>query len=315
MVFFPPIRLTARFYAPGKSFCLICLLICFVIGYFNSLQRFTVGVSSWKIEILSKMNKTIHRDTERTSGIFNNRSLEVDYATLVPILKEGLKVMDVGCGTGAISKGIADRVGKTGYVIGIDNTEGFIKKGKEIFQATRNLELIHADLFEFNAKEEFDLIVSARVLQWLNNPKDALTRMKSFLKPGGQLSVLDYNHSSIVWVPNPPGSMRFFYDTFLRWRTEAGMNNQMANDLYGYFSETGFRSIEVFNADEVYRKGDDDFIPKIGIWSKVAESRQMVDEGYISDELRLKAIEEYDRWIETDAELMIMKLNEVRGRR
>jgi hypothetical protein len=40
---------------------------------------------------------------------------------------------------------------------------------------------------------------------------------------------------------------------------------------------------------------------------------QMVDEGYISNEDRLKAIEEYNNWIHTDAELMIMKLNEVRG--
>jgi hypothetical protein len=108
--------------------------------------------------------------------------------------------------------------------------------------------------------------------------------------------------------------MLLFYDTFLKWRAHAGMNNQIADDLAVLFSEAGFHSIEVFNADEVYRKGDENFIVRAGIWSKVAGLKQMVDEEWIDDGLRLRAIEEYDSWVETHAESMTMKLNEVRGR-
>ena len=39
----------------------------------------------------------------------------------------------------------------------------------------------------------------------------------------------------------------------------------------------------------------------------------MVEEGYITEELRLNTIEDYDRWVKQDAESMVMKLNEVRG--
>jgi hypothetical protein len=39
----------------------------------------------------------------------------------------------------------------------------------------------------------------------------------------------------------------------------------------------------------------------------------MVDEGYITDEERLLAIEEYNEWIDTHAELMVMRLTETRG--
>jgi hypothetical protein len=39
----------------------------------------------------------------------------------------------------------------------------------------------------------------------------------------------------------------------------------------------------------------------------------MVEEGYITDDDRLKAIEDYNKWIESDAQLMVMKLKEVRG--
>ena len=260
------------------------------------------------------MNKTIHREGKTTTKIFDDRSLQVDYGTIVPILKEGLRVLDVGCGTGAISKGIAELVGKGGYVIGIDKTEHFINSGKETYKDVSNLTLIHADLFEFEHKEKFDLIVAARVLQWLNNPKDALKKLTTLLRADGQISILDYNHNEIEWKPQPPESMQIFYKSFLKWRADAGMNNQIAEDLPDYFSELNFHSIEVFNANEVYKRGADNFIQRIGIWSKVAELKQIVDEGYIDNEIRLKAIEEYDRWIEKDAEIMIMKLKEVRGK-
>ncbi|WP_052496035.1 class I SAM-dependent methyltransferase [Pedobacter lusitanus] len=260
------------------------------------------------------MNKTIQRDHQTTNKIFDNRSLEKDYATLIPLLKNGLRVLDIGCGTGAISKDIAERVGLAGSVTGIDNTEKFITSGKESYKTTLNLELIHQDLFSYESEEKFDLIVSARTLQWLNNPKEALIKLKTLLKPGGWLSVLDYNHEQLSWEPRPPQSMQLFYQTFLKWRADAGMNNHIADDLSGYFAETGYHAIEVFNADEVYQKNEMNFLQRIGIWSKVAGSTQMVEEGYLEDELRLKAIEEYDQWIVSDAVLMVMKLKEVRGR-
>jgi ubiquinone/menaquinone biosynthesis C-methylase UbiE len=260
-----------------------------------------------------KSNKHIQRD-EQATKIFDDRSLTNDYKNLTSILKPGMKILDVGCGTGSISKDIAAIIGEIGKVIGIDNTEIFILSGKESYQNVTNLELIHVDLFDFNPEEKFDLIVSARVLQWLSNPKEALLKMKSLLKPNGQISILDYDHTNLVWNPSPPESMQEFYNTFLKWRQDAGMNNKIAEDLPYLLEEAGFHSIEKINSDEFYNEERFDYKSKIGIWSKVAGSLQMVEEGYLDNELRLKAIEEYNHWIETEAISMTMKLNEVRGK-
>lgn len=259
------------------------------------------------------MNKAVKRDGQNANDIFDNRSLEKDYRTLVPLLKEGMKVLDVGCGTGAISKGIAERVGPTGSVVGIDNTDAFIISGKETYKATSNLQLIYVDLFQFETDEKFDLIVSARTLQWLSTPKEALLKMRSMLKPGGIVSILDYNHEALEWNPAPPKSMQRFYATFLRWRADAGMNNHIAEDLAQYLEDAGFDSIEVFDSDETYKKGDENFASKVGVWSKVAGSSQMVEEGYLDENDRFKAIDDYNHWIETEAEKMTMRLKEVRG--
>ena len=259
------------------------------------------------------MNKTIHRNNESATGIFDHRTLQTDYATLIPLLRQGLRVLDVGCGTGAISKGIAEQVGEDGHVTGIDNTEAFINSGRKTYGSVRNLELIHTDLFQFKPDEKFDLVVTARVLQWLSNPKEALMKLATFLKPGGHLSILDYNHEALLWQPPPPESMQVFYKAFLKWRSDAGMDNRIAENLADYFSETGFHSIEVFSANEVYRRGDANFIQRAGIWSTVAGLTQIVDEGYLDEATRLKAVDEYHRWVEQECQSMIMTLKEVRG--
>jgi len=261
-----------------------------------------------------KENKHIQRENQQSTKIFDDRSLANDYRNLSSILKPGMKVLDVGCGTGSISKDIANIVGENGKVTGIDNTENFILSGKESYQNITNLELIHVDLFDFNPEEKFDLIISARVMQWLSNPEESLLKMKSLLKPNGQISILDYDHTNLDWNPSPPESMQAFYDTFLKWRQDAGMNNKIGEDLPYLLKEAGFHSIEKINSDEFYNEERSDYKSKIGIWSKVADSLQMVEEGYLENELRLKAIEEYNHWIETEAISMTMKLNEVRGK-
>jgi ubiquinone/menaquinone biosynthesis C-methylase UbiE len=261
-----------------------------------------------------KGNKHVNREDQDAGSIFDNRSLDVDYRTLKSLLKEGMNVLDVGCGTGAISKDVAKIVGPSGTVVGIDNTESFIISGKQSYRETTNLTLLNLDLFEYQDVEKFDLIISARVLQWLSNPKEALMKMKSLLKPKGLISILDYNHTALEWIPAPPESMKIYYQTFLKWRADSGINNRIIEEVPRLMSEVGFHSIEIFNSDEYYTRDRSDFASKVGIWSKVAGSKQMVEEGYLKEELRVKAIEEYNYWVENEAVSMTMKLNEVRGK-
>lgn len=258
-------------------------------------------------------NKHIERDGQQSNTIFDSRSLKEDYRHLSSILKKGIRVLDVGCGTGAISKDIAEAIGPVGKVVGIDNTAKFIESGKLNYGSTANLDLQSVDLFHYKPAEPFDLITAARVLQWLNNPVEALKKMKQMLKPGGTISILDYNHEALEWQPAPPDSMKAFYQTFLKWRSDAGMSNRMAEELPEMFDIAGFSNVQVLNSDEYYDRSRQDFIAKAGIWSKVASSTQMVDEGYLDNDLRLQAIAEYDEWIANEAVSMTMKLNEVRG--
>lgn len=261
------------------------------------------------------MQKFVDRSEQAADKIFDSRTVEKDYHTILPLLQPGISVLDVGCGTGAISKGIANLIGPKGKVVGIDNTLDFIEAGKRNYAEVSNLELLHADIFEFESIEKFDLVVSARTLQWLSKPNEAIAKMIGFLKTKGILSVLDYIHEDIEWDPKIPESMGSFYASWLRWRSDNGMNNRMAECLPMIFNENGLRNIEVRESNETYLRGQSNFDDKLGIWVKVASSKQLVEEQYVTEELRQKAILDYQNWIEKDANVMQMVLKEVRGQK
>lgn len=250
-----------------------------------------------------------------SSTILENRSVKEDYSTILPYLESGIHLLDVGCGTGTMTADMARRIGNNGRAIGIDNSEHLIERGKTLYRHLPNLELEFADLFSYQPEQPFDLIVSARVLQWLSSPLEAIQQLVSWLRPAGRLSVLDYDHTAIEFKPDPPDSMLLFYNKFLQWRADAGMNNKIAGDLASYFKDAGMDDIRIQNADQSYRRGDKNFIDKIAIWSQVAASRgkQLVKDQYISETQRLQAIKDYNRWAEHKAELMVMKLKDVQG--
>lgn len=258
------------------------------------------------------MNKTIKREKDKNE-VYGRRTLETDYRHLKTFLRPGMRVLDVGCATGSITKGIADCIGKNGEVIGIDNTSHMIDHGNEEYASIPNLHLECCDLFSYEPEEKFDLVVAARVIQWMDNPIESLIKIKSLLKPNGQVSILDYNHNRLEWVPQPPLSMLRFYQAFLKWKSDAGMNNAIGSDLPHLLKQIGFKNIEVINSNEYYNRTRADFKEKVKIWSDVADLEQISEEGYMSTKDRKRAKEEYNHWVDNNAISMTMFLNEVRG--
>ena len=245
--------------------------------------------------------------------IFDERSLETDYRTLVSLLQPGMKVLDVGCGTGAISAGIAEQVGPEGRVWAMDKNADGIRSGALTYAAVKNLQLFEGDILDWETDLRFDLIVSARALQWMDRPQEAVKHMVSFLKPQGWLSVLDYNHEELEWSPAPPQSMQTYYQRWLQWRADQGLNNRIAEDLPEYFEEAGLEEIESLNSDETYERGVANFPSKINIWTQVAKKHQVETVGLGTLEEREQCVEQYEDWTKQEAQKMVMKLTEVRG--
>jgi ubiquinone/menaquinone biosynthesis C-methylase UbiE len=252
-----------------------------------------------------------------TNHILDRRTVEKDNKNLLKWLKKGISVLDVGSGSGAITKGIADQVGPEGKARGIDTSENLIALARENFRKVPNLDFLVADINSYAPEEKYDLITSARVLQWLDNPQQVLDKMYQLLKPGGYLSILDYNHERIQWTPEPPVEMQRFYQAFLQWRKDVGFDNAIADHLGEMFEKTGLQNVLVEEQHELSQRSDHDFAHRAGIWTEVALRRgpQLVKDGYISEADRQSAISAYNEWVAHEGQSMRMYLLAVEGRR
>lgn len=250
-----------------------------------------------------------------TNTVLDRRTLAKDNANLLNIIKPGQTVLDVGCGSGSITKGMVDLVGSNGTVVGIDVSKDLIDIARNNFRDIKNLQFDVADINAYAFKEKFDVISSARVLQWVSNPREILIKMKSLLKPNGCISILDYNHEKIEFNPEVPKTFKTFYDAFLKWRKDAGMDNAIADDLKEIFKNIGMKNISIEDQSEVSQHGTETFVEEIAIWKKVAEMRgkQLVSDGYITESHRQSAVLEYQSWIEKDARSMKLYLKAVTG--
>ena len=82
------------------------------------------------------MSPELHR---ASPDILDRRTLEQNHRALVPLLKPGFSVLDIGCGTGAITAGIVPRVSPGGFVLGIDRDEDLIERARRNYASLADL--------------------------------------------------------------------------------------------------------------------------------------------------------------------------------
>lgn len=250
-----------------------------------------------------------------SQSVLDRRTVVNGNANLLHLLKRGNRVLDVGCGGGTITKDIAALVGAEGNVIGIDTSEQLIAQARQNYAEIKNLSFEVADVNVYQPSEFFDVVTSARVLQWLARPADVVTKLIDLLKPTGCLTVLDYNHTKVEFSPEIPVTMQQLYAAFLGWRSDAGMDNAIGDHLEEMFRTGGLRDVGSADYSEVSIRGQKEFLEDIAIWLKVAELRgpQLVTDGYISESARQQAMHDYRHWMEHEAQYMRLYLRAVTG--
>ncbi|MCC9857566.1 class I SAM-dependent methyltransferase, partial [Streptococcus agalactiae] len=88
-------------------------------------------------------------------------------ALLKKALQPGMRVMDIGCGSGELTRLAADIVGKEGDVVGIDINEQLLWQARHD-NGYANVSYQNADLAAFSSFEtkSFDAIIGRRVLMY-----------------------------------------------------------------------------------------------------------------------------------------------------
>lgn len=100
---------------------------------------------------------------------------------------DGMRVLEIGSGAGDVALMLAERVGPTGQVVGVDiNTEILDTARQRATDAgLQNVEFIAGDARNLGFSDKFDAVVGRFVLMYMANPSEAFTKLIAHLKPGG----------------------------------------------------------------------------------------------------------------------------------
>ncbi|QFG21214.1 methyltransferase domain-containing protein [Actinomadura sp. WMMB 499] len=135
------------------------------------------------------------------------RTVENSAAYLIEHLRPGASVLDVGCGPGSITTGLAERVAP-GRAVGVDAAAGVVEQAREAAAAggPPNVEFAVGDVHDLPFPDgAFDVVHAHQVLQHIADPVGALREMRRVARPGGVVAVREADFGGMVWHPNPPG--------------------------------------------------------------------------------------------------------------
>lgn len=137
-------------------------------------------------------------------------------------VQRGDQVLDVGCGFGDMTIKLADRVGPTGGVVGIDCCDAFLDYGRAEVRARgmTNVSFVRGDAEVALPTNQFDFVFARFGTMFFANPVAGLRNMRKALRPGGRMV-------HIVWrdrADNPWLSMA--RDVVLRFLPPPGADAQ-----------------------------------------------------------------------------------------
>lgn len=147
-----------------------------------------------------------HGHAESVLRSHRSRTAANSAAYLVPHLRPGQRLLDVGSGPGTITADLA-RLVAPGQVVAVEVDEHAAALTR---QGAPGVDVRVADVHALPfADGEFDVVHAHQVLQHLADPVQALREMARVTRPGGLVAARDSDYGSFAWWPTLPGLDRW----------------------------------------------------------------------------------------------------------
>lgn len=145
-------------------------------------------------------------------------------------IQPGMAVLDVGCGPGFAALDLAEIVGASGRVVGVDESARFLKQLHDRCAARRlnNVERVLGDAQDLEqllpgAAQSFDAAYCRWVLCFVRDPEAVVRGVARLLKPGGRFAVQDYfNYEAMTLAPRRAAFTRVIRAVGESWRAHGG---------------------------------------------------------------------------------------------
>jgi SAM-dependent methyltransferase len=185
-----------------------------------------------------------HGHHESVLRSHRRRTAEDSAAYLVPYLKPGMSVLDIGCGPGTITADLAARVAP-GPVTAVDQSGNVLDVARAEVQQRNlsNVSFATADVHKLEFPDDaFDIVHAHQVLQHVADPVQALREMRRVCVPGGIVAARDADYAGFVWFPRLP-ALDLWLDLYERAARANGGEPDAGRRLLSWALEAGFDDI------------------------------------------------------------------------
>jgi ubiquinone/menaquinone biosynthesis C-methylase UbiE len=162
-------------------------------------------------------------------------------------LRDGMRVAELGCGSGNTACWVAQQVAPRGSVVAIDISKDQVEQARQqaLSRNLRNIEFHVADAYTPRLPEgAFDLVYCRLVLMHLRHPEAALAAMRALVRPGGTVVCEEMDLG--CWLCDPPATaMTRFFELNIALGKRRGENFSLGASLHRLFREAGFTRPEV----------------------------------------------------------------------
>jgi SAM-dependent methyltransferase len=179
------------------------------------------------------------------------RTAENSAAYLLARLEPHMRILDVGCGPGTITAGLADRV-PGGHVTGVDAEAGVLEQARELASGRDNLDFAPGDVYALDYPDgTFSVVHAHQVLQHLGDPVAALREMGRVCRPGGLVAARDADYGSMAWYPAIPAldHWRLLYQRVARGN---GGEPDAGRRLHAWAREAGLADLTISTSTWTY---------------------------------------------------------------
>lgn len=123
-------------------------------------------------------------------------------------LSQSVRVLEIGCGTGAMSRALVRRARFSGNVIGVDQSPAFIDAAERfaIKEGVGKLvEFKIGDAHDLDIEDDsFDVIIAHTVISHVTDPLKVLKEVARLVRKGGRVAIFDGDYGSLTYAFSDP---------------------------------------------------------------------------------------------------------------
>ncbi len=172
-------------------------------------------------------------------GYYRRRTAAECAAFLLPNLRPDAILLDVGCGQGTITAGLAHHASR---VVGLDSSPEMVEaaRARMARRGVTNTQFRVGSAYRLPWEDGyFDVVFAHQVLQHLADPIRALREARRVLRPGGLLAVRDADYGTMVHAPDE-AAIRRWLDLYHQVTAANGGEADAGRYLLSWVTEAEF---------------------------------------------------------------------------